>query len=234
VTGVTLRDQLTAACPHLSLGALERLGAMYSAERLQGTTGECEVGATKVSIEEGASIHHLIRASGARRTLEIGFAFGFSSVWILDALPAGGAHRAIDPYEEQIWGGVGLRQVGLLGASANFEWIRGLSIHALSDDIRRAAKYDFVFIDGNHRFDDVLVDFYLADQVLAVGGTLAFDDMWMPSVRTVAAFVQANRAYSVIPQPAQNMLALRKERDDDRDWQHYVPFLAHAPRPQSA
>ena len=84
--------------------------------------------------------------------------------------------------------------------SKRFTLIEDYSIHVLSDFIRAGKSFDFIFIDGNHRFDDVLVDFYLADQVLEVGGLMVLDDTWMASIRTVLAFVLANRAYEIVPQ----------------------------------
>jgi hypothetical protein len=98
-----------------------------------------------------------------------------------------------------------------------FEWIENFSIHALSNLIRKRAKFNFIFIDGNHRFDDVIVDFYLSDQILQPGGLVVFDDMWLNSVRTATNFILNNRSYEVVPQPFENMLVLRKTRYDNRD-----------------
>ncbi len=217
-------DALRALAPGLGARGLERLAHMYSATRLQGTEGEAEPGNTRISMLQGSVLHRLVRESAAQRTLEVGFAYGFSTVWLLDALPPQGAHVAIDPHERRHYAGVGLHQVALLQASAAFEWREALSVHALTDAMRREERYDLIFIDGNHRFDDVVVDFYLADPLLRVGGLLAFDDLWMPSVRSAVSFVTANRAYRVVEQPEANMAVLRKTAEDARDWRHYVPF----------
>jgi hypothetical protein len=53
---------------------------------------------------------------------------------------------------------------------------------------------------------------------------IAFDDMWMPSVRSAASFIVRNCHYQIVPQPVRNMLVLRKMADDDRDWRHFEPF----------
>jgi predicted O-methyltransferase YrrM len=218
------RASLRALCPGLGERAAQVLARMYSSTHLQGTEGIAEVGETRIPMLEGTQLHKLSRAIGARATLEIGFAFGFSTVWLLDSLPAGGRHVAIDPHERSAYAGVGLQQVQDLAPLAAFEWRQALSIHALSDDIRQGERYDLVFIDGNHRFDDVMVDFYLADQVLRPGGALALDDMWMPSVKTVASFIALNRAYQVVAQAEPNVVIFQKLADDTRDWRHFVPF----------
>jgi hypothetical protein len=139
-------------------------------------------------------------------------------------------HVAVDPYEKTYWGGVGLRQIERLPYTGKFEWVEDLSIHALSRFIKQETKFDFIFIDGNHRFDDVLVDFYLSDQLLPPGGLIALDDMWMRSVRTVVSFVENNRQYDVVPQPAQNMIVLKKRADDERDYAHFEHFTVHGSR----
>ena len=92
-------------------------------------------------------------------------------------------------------------------SSKRFTLIEDYSIHVLSDFIRAGKSFDFIFIDGNHRFDDVLVDFYLADQVLEVGGLMVLDDIWMASIRTVLAFVLAN-------------WHTRSFRSEAREWRH--------------
>ena len=114
-----------------------------------------------------------------------------------------------------------------LVAPAQFEWRGAYAIHALSDAIRAGERHDLIFIDGNHRFDDVLVDFYLADQALRPGGIMAFDDLWMPSVRSAVSFVASNRAYQPVTQPEGNMAVFQKVADDTRDWRHWVPVQVH-------
>ena len=116
------------------------------------------------------------------------------------------------PFQASLWHGVGATQARRL-SSKRFTLIEDYSIHVLSDFIRAGKSFDFIFIDGNHRFDDVLVDFYLADQVLEVGGLMVLDDIWMASIRTVLAFVLANRAYEIVPQRSPRMAALKKLKD---------------------
>jgi predicted O-methyltransferase YrrM len=208
----------------LSSQAQAILEEMYTSPTLQGLNGPVEVDEiTRVNRTTGAELFRLVRESGAMRSLEVGLAYGFSTIWIMDALAEEGSHVAIDPFQSSYWQGVGLTQAKRL-TSKRFEFLEDYSIHVLSDYIRAGEKFDFIFIDGNHRFDDVLVDFYLADQILKVGGVMVLDDIWMASIRTVHSFVLANRAYEPIPQRSNIMAALRKQKDDDRDWRHFRPF----------
>jgi predicted O-methyltransferase YrrM len=182
-----------------------------------------------VSIKQGAEMLRAIKANGCKRTLEIGFAYGFSTVWMMAAnfADADASQVAIDPFEKSQWGGVGLAQVERLAPAAAFRWIESRSAPALIELLHAEESFDFVFIDGNHRFDDVLVDFTLADQLLPPGGLIALDDLWMPSVRTAASFIVSNSGYVPVEQPVANLGLFRKERWDDRDWDHFVPFRVH-------
>lgn len=227
-----IADELAEVAPDLSEQARELLVDMYSSDRLGGTGPDPVALQAPVRITplQGAQMNRLMKSAGATRSLEVGFAYGFSTIWMMEALldRPKGTHVAIDPFEQTAWGGVGLAQVARLGAAARLRWISALSVLALTDLIREEALFDFVYIDGNHRFDDVLVDFYLADQLTVPGGMVALDDMWMPSIRSVASFVQRNRCYEPVPQPEKNLTVFRKLRHDDRDWKHFQPFRVHA------
>jgi predicted O-methyltransferase YrrM len=199
---------------------------MYHAKALLGTESAEPIlldRRTLIRPDQGATIHDFLRSHSIKKSLEIGFAYGFSTIWILDAMQSN-PHVAIDPFEKTGWHGIGLVQVKRLGFKYNFRWIEDYSIHSLSDMIRQKERFDFIYIDGNHKFDDVLVDFYLSDQLLNLGGYIAFDDMWMQSIRTVVSFVQNNRAYALVTQPIENMAILQKQHNDNRDWTHFAPF----------
>ena len=58
-------------------------------------------------------------------------------------------------------------------------------------------QFGLIFIDGSHLFDDLLVDFFYADQLIPTDGVLVFDDLWMPAVRKVLEFALTNRAYEI-------------------------------------
>jgi hypothetical protein len=62
-------------------------------------------------------------------------------------------------------------------------------------------RFDFIFIDGRHHFDYVLLDFFYTDKLLKAGCCMMFDDLWMPSVRKACSFILSNRNYSVVLSP---------------------------------
>jgi predicted O-methyltransferase YrrM len=225
-----IESELRLNAPQISPEAFQLLAEMYSSEHLFGTESEEPVPIDKktgITIAQGSQINQIMRAYNVQRSLEIGFAFGFSTIWILDALldQKPGFHQAIDPFEKNSWRGVGLKQVERLkNANHKFRWLDTRSIHALSKLIEENEEFEFVFIDGSHRFDDALVDFYLADYVVRTGGLVAFDDMWMPSIRTVVSFVTNNRNYYLVEQPVRNMAVLEKTAPDSRNWRDFNWF----------
>jgi predicted O-methyltransferase YrrM len=226
--------QLKALAPTLDPNTLTTLAEMYDADALLGTVSEHPITLdknTRISPEQGATLRRLMMDSSASRSLEVGFAYGFSTLWMLDALrkQPKAVHVAIDPFEKSQWHGIGLKQVDKIRFEGKFKWLQDFSIHALSDLIRQGENFDFIYIDGNHRFDDVIVDFYLCDQLARPNTLIVLDDMWMPSIRAASSFIIENRSYTVESQPVRNILALRKVRDDDRDWQHFRRFSVTVP-----
>lgn len=202
----------------------------YAAPQLPGNGGELFPvdRHTRISPAEGHMIFRLMEGHGLHKILEIGCAFGFSTMWILAALKhmGGGRLVTIDPTAGSHWQGVGLRCAVTLAMEDRFTWIDKVSAVALAQLYDQGEKFDFVMIDGGHRFDDVMVDFYLADLVCRQGGVIVFDDLWMPSIRKVASFIRANRDYEVIEQPVSNAWVLQKRGPDKRKWDHFVDFGA--------
>ncbi len=86
-------------------------------------------------------------------------------------------------------------------------------------------RVQFVYIDGDHRFDGVMLDFTLAARLCGVGAVIVFDDLWMPSMRCLARYIKANRRdWRRIPSPHANFCILEKIGTDEREWDHFVGF----------
>ena len=58
--------------------------------------------------------------------------------------------------------------------------------------IRDGLKFQLIYIDGSHRFEDVFCDFYFVRYLLAVGGYVMFDDSSDSEVAKVVRFVRKN------------------------------------------
>ena len=163
----------------------------------------------------------------APATLEIGCAYGFSTVFFLAAIAKNreGGHTAIDPFQRTDWHGIGVANVRAVGGDSSFRFIEERSDRAATDLARKNASFDIIFIDGNHRFDDALVDFYLYAPLCKADGLIILDDMWMNSLQTAASFIRSNRTDFVeVPTALQRICVFRRTGDDLRPWDHFRPF----------
>jgi len=83
----------------------------------------------------------------------------------------------------------------------------------------------FIFIDGGHRFENVMTDFVLADRLCGLGGYVVLDDAFYPAIETVINYVTSNRPdYAVAHLAVANTTVLRKVERDKRDWDSFKPF----------
>ncbi len=149
---------------------------------------------------EGTFLQDIVRDVQPRLSVEIGCAYGVSTLYICEALsllsrPA--RHIAIDPYQSTQWRGIGRRHVVEAGFESLVEFREDYSERALPDLLRSAATIDFAFIDGWHTFDQVMMEFYFVNKMLRVGGVVAFDDADRRSVNRVIRHALTYPAYRV-------------------------------------
>jgi predicted O-methyltransferase YrrM len=203
--------------------------SMYSGQPQKGLDGQEHKldSLTRITVEAGSFLYRLCRDSGAERTLEIGCAYGFSTLYFLAAISANPAatHTAIDPYESNGWAGIAVQNARAVGMGRSFRLIEEKSFLAIPRLISDETQYDVIFIDGNHRYDDTLVEFTLCAQACKMGGNIVFDDMWMPSIRKAVSFVRRNRKdFSEVAKPVPNCAAFQRVAEDKRNWNHFEDF----------
>lgn len=160
-------------------------------------------------------------------SLEIGLAYGFSTVYILAAMAetGNGHHTAIHPFQRSYWNGVGALQATHFKLENSFDLVEEPSSWALPRFAAESCQFELIFIDGNHRFDDVLVDFTLSAEICPQGGEVIFDDMWMPSIQTVVHWIRSNRPdFREVHTLVGNTAHFQRIGKDKRDWRHFVPF----------
>jgi predicted O-methyltransferase YrrM len=156
-----------------------------------------------VSRQSCQLLYQLVKRSNARQGVEIGMAFGVSTVCLADALRgvAGTDARLIsfDPTQRlaDSWNSAGLWQVERAGLSEVVELRDETSQRGLPKLVDSGYRCQIGFIDGWHTFDHTLIDFFYIDQMLDVGGHVVFDDTLYPSIQSVVRFVIANRNYEL-------------------------------------
>jgi len=215
--------------PPLSEPFASVLCSMYQGEPQLGADGGFHPldTATRISPLQGMWIYNLIRDAKPENTLEIGLAYGFSTVYFLAAIHANGIghHLALDPFQDT-WKGIGLMREKVLQLPLGlFSFRAEDSIQGLTRLAREKRRFGVIFIDGSHRFDDVLIDFSLASLICDVKGYIILDDLWMPSIQRVASFIRSNRSdFNEIATPINNIDVFRKVGEDKREWTHFVAF----------
>lgn len=188
---------------------------------------------TRISVAEGLALVDLVRSTATDRTMEVGLAYGFSTVYLLAALAGrgGGRHVAIDPYQLTDWYGIGVTAARTLLSQSptmtqdSLQLVQQPSQDALPGLRREGRSFGLIFIDGYHRFDDVLVDVTLAAPLCPMGGVIVLHDMWLGSIAAVASFLRTNRMdFAEVETGCDNLFAIRRVGWDERNWDHFTPF----------
>ncbi|MCP4508704.1 MAG: class I SAM-dependent methyltransferase [Fuerstiella sp.] len=112
--------------------------------------------------------------------MEIGLAFGVSSLYLCEALLRTGAvrHTIVDPYQHRKWYGAGLPQLQEAGYESLIEFTEQHP-HVLLPQMldERKEHLDLCFLDGLKRFDLVLTNAFYLIKMLRPGGVIFFDDV---------------------------------------------------------
>jgi predicted O-methyltransferase YrrM len=205
-----------------------------------------------ITARKGEYLFRLVRELRPEVSLEIGFAYGVSTLFITEALRQNGRgrHVVIDPNEHRRFDGLGLRHLDEAGLLPLVTFHEESSEVCLPRLLAEGLRVDFVFNDSGHLFDHVITEFLYLARLLRTGGVVAFDDSPMPAVERALAFITTNRRdfadasapapsgllrtlFGPRPVPAPPttpagqpvMRVLRKVLDDDpRNWDEFVPF----------
>jgi predicted O-methyltransferase YrrM len=176
--------------------------------------------------EDGMYIYDLCRKVRPQRTLEVGFAEGFSAMYFLAAAKANGQgfHIAMDPFEIKDYHGIGVQKVREAGMADRFRFIDAPSIAALPAVAAEGLKFGVIFIDGDHRYDTQVVDFVIADSLIPKGGFILLHDVWMASTQKLISFIEKNRTEYRRHPTNVNMATFEKIGEDQREWHHFIDF----------
>jgi predicted O-methyltransferase YrrM len=151
-----------------------------------------------INEENARALYRFVTESSPKLIVEIGMAYGVSTLATLSALKANGEGRmvSIDPYIGWPTGRlVALHQIQRAGLAHLHTHLHECSYLGLPRMIMSGEKVQFVYIDGCHNYDYVFTDFFLADKLLDVGGVLAFNDAGWKSVFRVINFLKKYRHY---------------------------------------
>jgi predicted O-methyltransferase YrrM len=167
------------------------ISEVYDTRKVHDALGvEYELNA-EVDRAEGQYLLDLVSShSSIVKTLEVGCAYGLSSLFICEGLRnrPGASHTIIDPSQTSVWHDVGVSQLQRFGYDF-FNILRVPSELALPQLLlSQSEQFDLVFIDGWHTFDQTMLDMYYASRLVRVGGYIVTDDCNWPSVAAAMAY----------------------------------------------
>ena len=161
-----------------------------------------EVFPTGISRDMGEAIAALIQSRQCVRTMEVGCAYGISSLFICQALAerreAGPHHVIIDPFQSGRFKKAGILNLERAGFDF-FELMEEPSERALPRLWEQGKRFDFALIDGRHTMDQVMLDFFYVDKLLDVGGIIVFDDIRWASIGKAMRYISRYPSYRVLP-----------------------------------
>lgn len=171
----------------------DQIADLYKGKLMTGDSGAVySLDVTSISPEEGEFIHNLLKMDKSIiKTLEVGCAWGLSSLYICSALSdrENANHTILDPFQSTQWDNVGIRNLES-GGYSKYELLEEKSEIALPLLLRdNGSNFDFIFIDGWHTFDHTLLDIFYSLELLKTNGILVIDDVSMMSVRQAVDFI---------------------------------------------
>jgi predicted O-methyltransferase YrrM len=183
---------------------------------------------TALDPQKAAFLLELAASRKPASVLEIGLGWGFSAAG-LQSLGCVHRHVIIELEAGSPRALQGERNVrGAAPRPESLEFCWGDSHAVLPRLCASGERFDLVFVDGGHRYDDVFVDFHFSRRLVAPGAVIVLDDTWLPSVRTVVSWVETNLADQWRRLPASPALTLaafeETARSDGRRWDHFSPF----------
>jgi predicted O-methyltransferase YrrM len=163
-------------------------------------TATYPLGHYHMDAEEGRILERALEATKPSLTLEVGMAYGVSTLFICDVLARQGnraSHIVLDPFQSTDWHGIGLRNVKEAGFDSMVRFQEERSEFALPTLLAAGTVLDFALIDGWHSFDQALLEFYYINRMLRVGGIVAFDDADWPGINRVLRYIVQYPSYEV-------------------------------------
>ncbi len=192
-----------------------------------------DVRTVSISVDEGAALTRWVLHEKAVKTIEIGLAFGVSALSICEGLIESGnpdaRHVVLDPFQARSFGNRGLQALEEAGVISLVEFHAEMSQIALPAFLKENRRFDFGFVDGNHRFDSVFLDLFYLGRVLRRGGVIFLDDYDLPGIRRAVSFYLTNLDWRVEETSRagahHNWVVLRTAHgEDNRHFRYFVDF----------
>jgi predicted O-methyltransferase YrrM len=153
-----------------------------------------------ISEEEGEVISKVFTMVKPDMSLEVGFAYGISTLYVCDALAQNrkdSKHIVIDHDQSGGWRGIGIKNITRAGYRGFIDLHEQGSEIVLPNLLCKGTKIQAAVIDGWHTFDHALVDFFYINKMLDVGGIVILDDTNWPAIQRLTYHISTYPAYEV-------------------------------------
>ena len=182
-----------------------------------------------VSPEEGEALRDWVAREGAVRTIEVGLGYGVSALHICEGLLLNGApaarHVVLDPSQATRFADCGLQVLEDAAVRHLVEHHVEFSEIALPRFLKEGRRFDLGFIDGNHRFDAVMLDLFYLERLVRRGGIVALDDYNWPGIKRAVSFFVSNLGWTVEETIGDYAIVLRTALEPDkREYWRFVEF----------
>ena len=175
------------------------LSSLLSQSTYTGRTGKEHNSNANSTVNNLHIIHDFLEREKPKNTLEIGLAFAMSGIVFShyqqrqrSLTKADHTHTAIDPFQTTHWDSIGIMHLEQAGLIERVTLMEEYSCTALPNLMQDKKKFDFIYVDGSHIFEDVFVDFFYSSRLLSENGIILFDDSTDKHVRKVIQFIKKN------------------------------------------
>lgn len=180
----------------------------------------------------GEFVRKLCLAERATSGVEVGMAWGLSTLHVVEALLANGAtgraQVVIDPMQSSRFHNAARRTLRESDVDEMVEFHEAPSDLVLPRLISEGRHFDFAFIDGDHRFEAAFLHVVFIDRLLKPGGVVAIDDAWSHPVYLTCKFLEVYLHYLPVAEqlkpPGDNFAGKVKHR------RHHDSFGAELPK----
>lgn len=182
---------------------------------------------------EGESLKQWVVKEKAVNSIEIGLAYGFSTLYICEGLlhnKQNPKHTIIDAWQTQPdkYANIGLDLLAKAGVKDIIEFHGEKSQIVLPRFLGDNRKFDFAFVDGNHRFDYVFLDLFYLGQLVRSGGVIFMDDYNAPGIKKATAFFVKNLGWRIEDDDADKerewVILRTSEKEDTRKYDYFIDF----------
>jgi len=148
---------------------------------------------------QGIFLQELYSFIKPQKSLEVGFAFGISTLFILEKCRELNAeeksHIVIEPMS---WGEAAIYNIRKEGLEKYIDIRNDFSDVVLPRLFLNKERIQFAYVDTTKVFDIVLQDFYFIDKLLDVGGVIVFDDANTGGINVVMRFINSLPHYEIM------------------------------------